>query len=248
MLDSIEEDLMKEMTIEVLRQCPSCRDKNKILCKQCSHNYDLCYQAVKSHIPKDNIFIGMKHLNSPDVQEAKGKIQKYINDLDMNRRNGTSILIYGGKSLSGGSDYQQNGTGKTSLGCIVLKRSLSSEQKKYTAYFCNSVELINEFDKEHIQHIIGTTDFLMIDSLGEFRLTESTDKARNVITLVLQIRNRKALPTILTTPLNRDTFLDAYGDEIRSLLYKNALFVDCSGEDYIKTHILPRNNPGEFNS
>lgn len=160
----------------------------------------------------------------PGDKDARNFVQEYILSLEDNFRNGRGIVFYG-----------PNGTGKTSLGCMILKAALRVDHSAQVGAWplildartqaWNNPAALQEF-RLRIFH----TEFLQIDDLGK-EVGSGKELSVSVLDMVLRHRAGRNRPTILTTNADPVRIRQVYGDSVASLLNGRFSAVPVLGAD-----------------
>lgn len=160
----------------------------------------------------------------PGSEEAKDFVSNYLSFLADNRAVGRGIVFCG-----------PNGTGKTTLGMIILRAALNLEYDVQAASWPLVIEARTQAWQNHeamlqFRYRILSPDFLQVDDLGK-ETGAGKDLSTSVLDLVLRRRSMRKLPTIITTNAEPETLRRTYGDSIASLLNGNFDQVIVEGED-----------------
>jgi DNA replication protein DnaC len=160
---------------------------------------------------------------------------EYVVNLDHALRSGMGLYLFG-----------KYGTGKTSVGVLILKEALA---QGYPGHFTSFMDLKDTYtqsysggeeDREWYRKKIRETQLLVIDDPGK----QSADSqkgfeySRTVLDDVLRHRMADDLPTIITSNLPLGEFGEGYGDRLRSLVTEKMLFHEMSGTDFRPEHAL----------
>lgn len=152
------------------------------------------------------------------------RVRKYLTEL----REGSAFnLVLAGKT----------GTGKTHLGCALL-RNLTLRYGIKSRYITGAdfaAQIRQSWDhkiREIYEHEIigglGAVPVLMIDELGVSDYLSKTDSWSNLI----DRRYRNNLPTIITTNLTEAELMAYIGDRAADRLLSRAILAECEWESY----------------
>tara|TARA_Y100000310_G_scaffold96185_1_gene93955 strand:- start:1666 stop:2265 length:600 start_codon:yes stop_codon:yes gene_type:complete len=131
--------------------------------------------------------------DSPSTDETRVMIAGYLNNVSAIRKRGAGLLLWG-----------PNGTGKTSIGSVILK---AIRRQFLTGLFLNSAEIktivISKemYDSERnvtLWKRAQDVDFLVLDDLGKGSL-DSTGFGERLIDELIRTRYAQCRPTIITT-------------------------------------------------
>jgi DNA replication protein DnaC len=216
----------------LLNSCTKCNHSgwiNDVQC-ECSKKFEYYVKLDAAGIDKEYWLLDFDAFIGDGV--AKGLVEKYIANLDVAYDEGLGLVLWGG-----------NGLGKTLLSSIILKRALSANK---TIQFTTMAELLeimrdkisNDDAKKFYEEQIKNVDFLCLDNMGsEYAPAKSTGQFSVAeFDILSRYRRRNALPTILTTNENPESFRKLYGNSISSLFSGNSLFIEVTGVDYRKSH------------
>ena len=155
----------------------------------------------------------------------KNYVTKYIKTLDVNYKEGKGLYFYG-----------NNGVGKTTLACMILKECYTYRYTCKRITFMDYVSLYtrawgdNEMKQEVEEEIkkLKSKEFLCIEEIGK---ENDTKVAVNVLEDLLRYREDNGLPTIICTNLTPKAIQERYGNSIYSLLKGNCVPIKVVGED-----------------
>ena len=171
--------------------------------------------------PKDTINIDFK-----TGEKILKEIQTYINNLGNARKYGISLFLWG-----------PNGSGKTMLGCCVLKAAI---RKGFTAQMTSLGGIIevyagswtNSYKRELFNNRIKNVDFLFIDDVGKEYKAKSNDLVEIAFDNLIRYRSFRNKPTIITTNATINDLAETYGRSLESLLYGKSIGIWVGGVDY----------------
>lgn len=243
MLHKMSQLKLTEIKTYEMQNCPTCKVRMSVICDTCDKVVSFYRRALEAEIPHQYLFMRMSDLKVDYVQPAKQQVQAFLDDLERHSTSGKVLFLHG-KKIPKAGEHKENGTGKTSLACISLKKGISIG---LTGHFFSFGAVVddptkNRAELENIKHAISNAQLLVIDGLSDLRATAKGDTSRDILLEILQKRSNVGLVTILTTSLNLPVFLKAYGKEVESFLYEHGVFVECSGADYRKAHTLGGTN------
>jgi DNA replication protein DnaC len=164
-----------------------------------------------------NFTFGTFH--SQNLTKSVNKLRKYVENIDKNKKSGTGLYLWG-----------NSGSGKTSLGCIVIMEAI---KKNYSCYFC----VVDDYRKALFSDDFDTIDkiknsqFLMIDDIGrEFQ--DSKGFIGSYIDDLLRYRTDNLTPTIITS--NKDGSLATDSFRFDSIIKEHFLILEFNVVDYRK--------------
>lgn len=161
--------------------------------------------------------------------EVEDKIKQYVlcytEHLDKVYKEGKGIYFFG-----------NNGVGKTTLACMILKECYTYRYTCKRITFMDYVSLYTRAwgDSEVKQEVeeeinkIKSREFLCIEEIGK---ENDTKVAVNVLEDLLRYREDNSLPTIICTNLSPKVIKERYGNSIYSLLKGNCVPIKVTGED-----------------
>ena len=161
--------------------------------------------------------------------EVEDKIKQYVlcytEHLDKVYQEGKGIYFFG-----------NNGVGKTTLACMILKECYTYRYTCRRITFMDYVSLYTRAwgDSEVKQEVeeeinkIKSREFLCIEEIGK---ENDTKVAVNVLEDLLRYREDNSLPTIICTNLSPKVIKERYGNSIYSLMKGNCVPIKVSGED-----------------
>ena len=161
--------------------------------------------------------------------EVEDKIKQYVlrytEHLDKVYKEGKGIYFFG-----------NNGVGKTTLACMILKECYTYRYTCKRITFMDYVSLYTRAwgDSEAKQEVeeeinkIKSREFLCLEEIGK---ENDTKVAVNVLEDLLRYREDNSLPTIICTNLSPKAIKERYGNSIYSLLKGNCVPIKVTGED-----------------
>ena len=161
--------------------------------------------------------------------EVEDKIKQYVlrytEHLDKVYKEGKGIYFFG-----------NNGVGKTTLACMILKECYTYRYTCKRITFMDYVSLYTRAwgDSEAKQEVeeeinkIKSREFLCIEEIGK---ENDTKVAVNVLEDLLRYREDNSLPTIICTNLSPKVIKERYGNSIYSLMKGNCVPIKVTGED-----------------
>jgi len=158
-------------------------------------------------------------------------------------RSGTDVVCF---SLLLMGDH---GTGKTFLATATFKHLLWHTTGK-SAIWSKFYEFIREVQSTYsaaatttVRKVLGkyqNTPILLLDDVGDLTIEEQTEDRRRLLYEVLDKRNDKMLPTILTSNLSPTRFEDQFGERTLERVIEMAAMYRMEGRNY-------RQNPTDEN-
>jgi len=154
--------------------------------------------------------------------EAKKKCRQYCKDIEEKLEKGESLIIRG-----------RSGSGKSTLGVLILKDSIrdAGAEVLYTTYSDIYLDVSTSFFTEHkemFEDKYVTPDILMIDEIED--IYESNTKVKTHLHLLINMRIQRGKPTIITTSLNREDFIDIIGPSANRQIKNSGVFQDVEIE------------------
>jgi len=155
----------------------------------------------------------------------KTKVLTYLRKLQDWEPEGVGLLLHG-----------QHGSGKTSLGSIVLRNVIAREGR---GFMISAGELFDKLirkpavilpNKATLEECVKNVQFLMIDDLKEWLSHEWKDR---VLEEVVRARYDDRLPTIITTNLPMKTLQECAW--LWSLIQERFLQVEVAGIEWRKS-------------
>ena len=211
--------------------CPTCKDEGVFEYRgsqhECEKDFDgICIQRKLflryelANIPMDYHRIDWNEFETQP--EAKDSIEAYVSNLDNAIERGLGLYV----NSSG------LGTGKTLIGCHVLKEAV---KKGHTAYFCQFVDLVNITDDDYqkLESRLLHDDIVCIDDIVSSHIsTKQNDLFKYLLEKTVRHRVHNEMSTVVTSNLESDEFLKAY-DRVFSLLMSAAFEIKLkSSIDY----------------
>jgi DNA replication protein DnaC len=196
---------------------------------------------MKANIPIEHVHFELKDLITPDVQAMKLITEDYIKTLNLNIESGFGLYLYGG-----------HGTGKTTLGCIILKESIKQRYSSYFATLEDCVNLVsggwrNPETRDEFQENIINSDILLVDDVGGLEINTGGNKAliSSTFTSLFRDRSHHKQSTIVTSNLSPDALYDQFGSHIYSSFMQYLRFVNFPSDYDHRQNILSpqRDNP-----
>jgi len=120
----------------------------------------------------------------------------------------------------------------------ILKEAIIKKYKVRNIVMGELIKTIqNSFEnhdlKDYYENEIKNSEFLCLDNLGpECKPSNFNYFVVNEFDLLARYRRRKLLPTIITSNLEKDKFLEIYGSSINSLLIASCKFISVEGKDF----------------
>lgn len=217
------------------RGCPTCKGTGHFRWKtiggepaewQCN-----CSEQYQLHLFLLNAGIDLRYqrLSWADIEgvepEALAMVVDYIDHDRAYVNQGLGLVLHG-----------VNGTGKTLLATLLLKRLL---KKSYDGYFTTFQTLISNFtegwynqdQRKWFAKRIYNAGLLVIDDIGH----EDRRRLETVVPMLdemVRARVAGARPTFLTTNLSLKDVKDLYLNNVMSLLMGSSIMHEFTGDDY----------------
>ena len=156
--------------------------------------------------------------------------QEYVSRAEDYVANGVGLILYG-----------TAGTGKTSLGTLLLRGMLSLG---YDGYFTTFSEMIDTYtggwndreEKVWFHKRIKNARILVMDDVGkEYQGKAKTGLPESTFDEVLRHRVAASTPTIITTNLSMTRLQEGYGGGVMSLLRERSATYEFGGKDFRDT-------------
>lgn len=172
--------------------------------------------SLKSNVPMKFTSVTFENTESPLADRIK--------DFALN---GKGVLI-----MQGG-----NGTGKTRLACCAINERILSQINggRYISCFYEVCPLIRSSrsfraEKNEVQVLndFFTTPFLVLDEVGK---GDDSVISKMFVSTVLAARYDNELPTLITTNLEKQEFIEFVGKDIESRLHEIATMWTLDGQD-----------------
>lgn len=205
--------------------CPSCcLADDGVGNKDCDHELQrqLFKHYVNAGIPLTYQRISWNdYIGDESVHEFCSNYVKNSTSIKAYKENGIGLCLMG-----------NNGIGKTTAICLLLKDLIAAKQKCFfTTYvkLCSmlgdsfyDVEAKNNYNKRILQ-----SSFLAIDDIGKEMSNKLTTQA---IDNILRERIQASRPTFITTNMTRSNMYDAYGKSSFSLLMEGAMMFEVDDD------------------
>lgn len=140
----------------------------------------------------------------------------------------------------------QHGTGKTWLATACFKHMLWQAENK-SAIWSKFYDFIREVQSTYsaaaettVRKVLGryqNTPILMLDDVGDLTIEQQTDDRRRLLYEVLDKRNDKMLPTIMTSNLSPKQFREQFGERTLERVIEMAAMFRMEGRNYRKNPI-----------
>lgn len=138
------------------------------------------------------------------------------------------------------------GTGKTYLATTIFKHLLWNRTKK-SALWSKFYDFIREVQSTYsaaaettVRKVLGkyqNASILLLDDVGDLTIEEQTQDRRRLLYEVLDTRNDKMLPTILTSNLSPSRFKKQFGERTLERVIEMAAMYRMEGRNYRKNPI-----------
>ena len=215
---------MNQADLEILRKfqndinsCKICSGRN-INCS-CYKKYFYNFSIISANIPLKYRAFTLDVFNSPNLKKSVARVRKYLDAIDKNKKAGTGLYLWG-----------TSGSGKTSLGCIVLMEAI---KKNYSCYFCSVDQYRKALfpdDADKLEQI-RNAQFLMIDDIGrEFH--DGKGFIGSYLDDLLRYRTDNLTPTIITSNNDSSDATDSFRFE--SIIKEHFLILEFNVVDYRK--------------
>ena len=161
--------------------------------------------------------------------EVEDKIKQYVlrytEHLDKVYKEGKGIYFFG-----------NNGVGKTTLACMILKECYTYRYTCKRITFMDYVSLYTRAwgdseAKQEVEEEINKIKFRYFLCIEEIVKENDTKVAVNVLEDLLRYREDNSLPTIICTNLSPKAIKERYGNSIYSLMKGNCVPIKVTGED-----------------
>lgn len=224
------------------KKCVTCRDRREYIWYQPNsrtetgrYRCDCVDQWVLNrYLLSSNIGLTYQRLGWADMmateQGALDLAQEYLTHAEDYVANGIGLIFCG-----------TAGTGKTSLGTLLLRDLLA---QGYDGYFTTFSEMIDTYtggwnDREErvwFHKRIKNAQVLVMDDVGkEYQGRKSSGLPESTFDEVLRHRVAASTPTIITTNLSLTRLQEGYGGGVMSLLRERSSTYRFDGQDYRDT-------------
>jgi DNA replication protein DnaC len=154
--------------------------------------------------------------------DAKESIEAYVKNLDNAIERGLGLYV----NSSG------LGTGKTLIGCHVLKEAVKSG---HSAFFCQFMDLVNITDENYqkLESKLLNSDIVCIDDIVSSKISnKQNDLFKYLLEKTIRHRVHNEMSIIVTSNLESEEFLKAY-DRVFSLLMSSSFEIKLNSSiDY----------------
>jgi DNA replication protein DnaC len=199
----------------VTYECP-CADQIRLFKFFLNAGLGKSYQVLSWGDVSEHVFL--------ENQEALDAIADYWQNSMYYVARGFGLMLYGG-----------NGTGKTLLSSLLLKRLLT-HGRGLDAYFTTFTTLLDRYaggwsDKDAaawFERRVVNAEVLVIDDVGKESINR-TGMSSNALDNMMRTRVQHDRPTIFTTNLSMQRFRDIYAGSTWSLLTEKVLPYEIKG-------------------
>ena len=215
-----------ELRKRMLSECSLCHHTGIVEGKACR-----CFKTFERYVQYsyagvDEEYWPLEFKDFESDQVARELAETYSLNLANARKFGLGFVFSG-----------RNGTGKTMLCCVILKKALKEGHTIYFITFADLLDIIKKsFDNEYYKALfekIRSVDFLCLDELGaEYRPKDLESFCVAQLSQLSRSRRRNHLCTLVTTNLEKPEFETVYGKTINSLFSGCSKFVSVKGEDW----------------
>jgi len=176
------------------------------------------YSLIEALIPKAYWWLSLETLNID--QAYIDVVTWYLDNLETAVLKGLGLLFLGA-----------NGIGKTSLMCEIGKYALIRKYK--VVYFTAQqyIQAVKADDKDLISYF-ENSDFLLVDELDKVYIKKGSNFVTKTLEDFLRRMVSKGRILILGTNLNRESFVEVFGESTVSMLKRNLRFTAITGKDY----------------
>ena len=160
----------------------------------------------------------------PDTAPYHARIKKYLREITVFAGEGVGLFLWA----------EKNGSGKTALACITLRRAL---QAGFSGYFIGSSELkedvlTNRMDTNDtsVRERVRTVDFLVLDDFGKEYQGQS-GFVENLVETVIRERVRRKKITIITSNIGPDQIKTIYSTDLADVLKESCYTLKIPGAE-----------------
>ena len=184
------------------------------VCQECAVKFALIDKYAECNIPVGYWFLNMsKFFGSSKVKEV---INAYIENLEQNYLDGTSICLAGNQ-----------GTGKTMSSICILKAGIKSGK---TAHYTTASDILNTMTTREgvvLSSTLRKVDFLVIDELDSrfFPSDSAKELFSGIYENIFRFRVHNTLPTILCTNETDELLNVFYGPGVYAIKSLNAQYL-----------------------
>lgn len=238
--DQKEQNQIERIRNNTILRCEKCKGQDS----DCSCMVDFLFsmKLLKFNIPYKYHGMTLEALDAPGIQRTKYLIKKeYIDNIKEKMDAGYGIYLWS-KGM---------GTGKTSLGCIILKEAVKLGK---SAYYMNLEECVNllasgwhdDKSRREYEKIVLGSDLLLIDDLGgvEVETRNNTQLLHTTFVSLFKKRSNDLLPTIITSNLSPTELEEKYGKRLYSVFLEHTKVYCLESKDYRK-QVLNKRVQGE---
>ena len=195
--------------VSIVYGCRKCAGSDPE-CK-CRERYGRAVAAHEACVPRDFWDIKRKDVTH-NVEVFEAVVLKYVKRLDQALRRGYGLAFLG-----------DNGVGKTYFMSYVLMAAIRAGR---TAYYTTLPQLDHDikrgFNDAAIEKRLAwllTSDFLALDEMGkEHRRGREATYTDTQVERILKQRCDDSLPALLSTNMDHEALLEAYGPTVGSII------------------------------
>ena len=196
-----------------------------------------CHDQLQRHKHYLNAGIGATYqfldwtdFYNVEAQNALSQVGYWVQSLDENVESGRGMFIWS----------EANGTGKSMLGALALKRCIYAGYRCYMTTFQNMLSSMKsgwkdaDYDRWY-RNKIDSAQVLMIDDLGKEMVDNSAfnkEFAKQTLDSLLRTRTQQGRPTLFTSNFRPNGLSQQYGMAVSSLLQESVMGVFVGGGDY----------------
>lgn len=240
MLNEERNKYLNKFEDAVVRNCPKCFGSGEAC--SCWDDLNLEYRCLDAQIPLEHLPLRLENINHPDLEGVKKKIEKYIDNLDENVKQGKGLLLYG-----------DHGTGKTSFGAMILREVMRTraDGTQHECYFTNLEDCVNmiaggwrsEAARAEFEEKILNVKMLLLDDVGGLEIKTGNNGLliQSTFTSLFKERSSNLRPTIITSNLNPEALQNCFGARIYSVMMQRLDFIKFNTKFDYRQDVLSDN-------